>query len=112
MDGACGQAESARVGGHGVDSHQQQAVQQAILGIADEWGLWNLVTAYELYTGTMLKVPHLVFALGQGGGGQEKILLRQAKFHSVGGGQMLRLKGLELRGVMGSSGCEGEVGHF
>ena len=43
----------------------QHAVQQVVLAVHDVREQWNLVVAYELYTGTPLKVPDLVFMPGE-----------------------------------------------
>ena len=43
----------------------QHAVQQVVPAVHDAREQWNLLAAYELYTGTLLKVPDLVFMPGE-----------------------------------------------
>ena len=51
--------------GHGWEATIQH-VNPQVVPAAHEVGLqWNLVAAYELYTGKLLKVPDLVFMPGE-----------------------------------------------
>ena len=50
---------------HGWVARIQHAVQQVVLVVHDVREQWNLLAAYELYTGTLLKVPDLVFMPGE-----------------------------------------------
>ena len=40
------------------------AIQQVVPAVRDAREQWNPMAAYELYTGTLLKVPNLVFIPG------------------------------------------------
>ena len=51
--------------GHGWVAWIQHAVQQAVPAVHNVKEEWNLLAAYELYTGTLLKVPDLVFMRGE-----------------------------------------------
>ena len=46
---------------HGWAARIQHAIQQVVPTVNDIRAQWNLVAAYDLYTGTLLKVPDLVF---------------------------------------------------
>ena len=46
---------------HGWVARIQHAVQQVVPAVHDVLEQWNLLAVYELYTGTLLKVPDLVF---------------------------------------------------
>ena len=50
---------------HGWVARVQHAVQQVVLAVHDVREQWNLLAAYELYTGTLLKVPDLVSMPGE-----------------------------------------------
>ena len=50
---------------HGWVARIQHAVQQVVPAVHDVTEQWNLLAAYELYTGTLLKVPDLVFMPGE-----------------------------------------------
>ena len=50
---------------HGWVARIQHAVQQVVPAVHDVREQWNLLAAYELYTGTPLKVPDLVFMPGE-----------------------------------------------
>ena len=50
---------------HGWVARNQHAVQQVVPPVHDVREQWNLLVAYELYIGTPLKVPDLVFMPGE-----------------------------------------------
>ena len=50
---------------HGRVARIQHAVQQVVPAVHDIREQCNLLAAYELYTGTLLKVPDLVFMPGE-----------------------------------------------
>ena len=50
---------------HGWVARIQHAVQQVVPALHDVREQWNLLATYELYTGTLLKVPDLVFVPGE-----------------------------------------------
>ena len=51
--------------GHGWVARIQYAIQQVVPAVHEVREQWNLVAAYELYTGKPLKVPDLVFMPGE-----------------------------------------------
>ena len=51
--------------GHGRVARIQHAIQQAVPTVHEVREHWNLLAAYELYIGTLLKVPDLVFMPGE-----------------------------------------------
>ena len=50
---------------HGWMAWIQHAVQQVVLAVHHVRKQWNLLATYELYTGTLLKVPDVVFMPGE-----------------------------------------------
>ena len=50
---------------HGWVARTQHAIQQVLPAVHDVREKWNLMAAYELYTGTLLKVVDLVFMPGE-----------------------------------------------
>ena len=50
---------------HGMVDRIQHAVQHVLPAVHDVREQWNLLAAYELYTGTLLKAPDLVFMPGE-----------------------------------------------
>ena len=47
--------------GHGWVARTRHAIQQVVPAVHEVRGQWNLLAAHELYIGTVLKVPDLVF---------------------------------------------------
>ena len=43
----------------------QHAIRQVVLAVIDTREQWKLLAAYKLYTGTLLRVPDLVFIPGE-----------------------------------------------
>ena len=61
----CANVEWNRINqGHGWVARIEHAIQQVVPTVHDVKEQWNVVMAYELYIGTLLKVPELVFMPG------------------------------------------------
>ena len=61
----------------------QHAVQQVVPVVHDVREQWNLLAAYELYTGTLLNVSDLVFMLGEPERHKPEILVKRPDQYMV-----------------------------
>ena len=50
---------------HGWVPRLQHAIQQVVPTVMDTREQWKLAAAYQLYTGTLVKVPDMVFIPGE-----------------------------------------------
>ena len=104
-------AESNRINqSHGWVARIQHAIQQVVPAVHDVREQWSLLAAYELYTGTLLKVLDLVFIPGQVERDKHEIWVKRPDQYRVAYMNLLSGKCHKVENSEGGGGSPGAQG--
>ena len=92
---------------HGWVARIQHAIQQVVPAVHDVREQWNLLAAYELCTGTLLKVPDLVFMRGELGRDKPEIWVKRLDQYRVACMKLLSGKRQKVENSEGGGGSPG-----
>ena len=96
--------------GHGWVASIQHAIQQVVPAVHEVREQWNPLSAYELCKGTLLKLPNLVFSLGELEKDKPEIWVKRLDQYRVAYMKVLPGKGQKVENSEGGGGSPSPQG--